>query len=195
METLKKEDRDKSILDEIFQKEIGEGSRIEINEEETSLNPILRGHGYTDFFLVDKDGNASRFLLLSDRSTLPESSDRCIKYVANDSLRNINLKRSAESLLQFVLYQLPLDAVPILRASMTSEEVTAAVREISAHFRKNGVIFFEPFQPIDPKYLILSEGEVLFIPGRIGFFKIEKPVDEIWSGRFCDSTSPSWRGN
>ena len=192
METLQKEDNIESILYEIFQKEIGEGSRIEINEGKDSLNPILSIHGYTDFFLVDKDGNASRFLLLSDRSTLPKSCDRCLRYASNGSLRNINFKRSTESLLQFVLYQLPLDAVPILRTSMTSEEVTAAVREISGYFRENGILFF---QPIDPKYLILSDGEVLFIPGRIEFFKIENRVDEIWSGRFCDPNSPSWRGN
>ena len=192
METLQKEDNIESILYEIFQKEIGEGSHIEINEGENSLNPILGIHGYTDFFLVDKDGNTSRFLLLSDRSTLPKSCDRCVKYFSNDSLRDINFKRAIESLLQFVLYQLPLDALPVLRAPMTSEEVAAAVREIGGYFRENGILFF---QPIDPRYLILSGGEVLFIPGRIEFFKIENRVDEIWSGRFCDPTSPSWRGN
>ena len=191
METLRIEDSDESILFEIFQEEIKSGSRIEINEGENSLNPILRAHGYIDFSLVNPDGSLSRFLLLAGRATLPPIFDRSLRYVVKDSLRTINLQRFTGSLSQFVLYHLPLDTVPILRSSMDSEEIANVIREFCIYLRENGILYF---QPLNPKYLVLSEGEVLFVPGRMELFMVANNREDVWSARFCDPESSSWRG-
>ena len=194
METLQIEDSDESVLFEIFQEEIKSGSRIEINEGESSLNPILRAHGYIDFSLVNPDGSLSRFLLLAGRATLPPIFDRSLRYVVKDSLRTINLQRFTGSLSQFVLYHLPLDTVPILRSSMDSEEIANVIREFCIYLRENGILCF---QPLNPKYLVLSEGEVLFVPGRMELFmvaNIYREREDVWSARFCDPESPFWRG-